>query len=206
MTPEAFSNALKKYAEHPAEHILNFALLRAMKQARYVSEHDIHFGLASPAYTHFTSPIRRYPDLLVHRIVKYLIKSNSAPDQAPKDDALSKMLDHCNYRERLAVDAERECKKIKQVRLMYRHYGDEFEAMIVGVTEKGIFARVNEPFCEGFIPVETLLGEYHYNEDKMELRDRKGQRVFRLGDAIEVSVIRTDLIDRTIEFGIAGEE
>lgn len=181
----------------PASEMLNMALLRAMKQAVYASVHGIHFGLASTAYTHFTSPIRRYPDLVVHRLLKGALLGAKSPPPAE----LTQITEHCSYRERVAQEAERESRKIKQTRLMRRHLGDEFEGKIVGLGERGLYVQLIEPFVEGFVPSASLKDDlYEFDERKMQLVGRKRRRVFGVGQPVRIRVVRADLERRQVEF------
>jgi len=172
-------------------------LLRSMKKAIYSEAHEIHYGLASPAYTHFTSPIRRYPDLVVHRILRAALRGEAPPKTAE----LAKIADHSSYRERLATDAERESIKIKQVRYAHTHLGDEYEAQIVGMTEKGLFVQIRSPFIEGLVSVEAMgMDFFAFNEERMVFAGRKTRRTFSVGDSLHVRVARADLDRLEIDF------
>ena len=203
---------VKKLEGHPAASLLNTSLLRSMKQAVYSSVHNIHFGLASPAYTHFTSPIRRYPDLVVHRLLRRALRVENGLDRTLKkadrpqlEKDLEAVAEHCSYRERLASDAEREAIKLKQVRIMLPKLGEEFEGKIVGMIESGMFVRLGEPFVEGMIPQDTMNDDhFEFNEEKMIFFGRRTKRVFRVGDAVKVKLARADVERRTIDFELIG--
>lgn len=198
-SPMVIADVVRKLHGHPAQQMLNSALLRSMKQAIYSAEPKGHFGLASSNYTHFTSPIRRYPDLLVHRLLKQILKSQ-AVDKSELQQDLEKHCEHCSYRERLASDAEREAIKLKQVRLMEAHLGEDFEAQVSGMTENGLYTQILEPFVEGFVPKESLGDDqFEFNESRMIFSGRRNKRMFKIGDKISVQVVRADRIRRQIE-------
>jgi ribonuclease R len=186
------------------------ALLRSMKQAVYSSVHAIHFGLASPGYTHFTSPIRRYPDLVVHRLLRWALRvtGKKLPALKPKErDLLEKDLvditEHCSYRERIASDAERESIKLKQVRAMTKYVGDEFDGKIVGMMEAGLFVQVDDPYSEGLVTKDSMTDDfYQYDEDRMMFIGRRKRRTFKTGDMVKIRVLRADIDRRQIDFGL----
>jgi ribonuclease R len=179
----------------PAAKVLNFLLLRSMKQAYYSSENLRHFGLASQAYSHFTSPIRRYPDLIVHRLLKaFLHKSKKEAKEAPgtvAEDLAAAAL-HCSQRERVAVDAERELIRMKQVRFAEKHLGEEHEGTVIGVTAKGAFVELTTVFIEGFVPIDRLGPDFAYNEKLKILRGKRTGRTIRIGDPLYVQIAKTN--------------
>lgn len=196
-TPKGLSKALKKLESHPGKAMLHMALLRSMKQAHYTDEHGIHFGLASDAYTHFTSPIRRYPDLIVHRTLKGLIDSS----QKAKNTDYAQIAQHCSDRERIATEAERESIRIKQVRYMLKHLGEVFDATIIGIIEKGLFAQISDPYVEGMISRDSMDDDYYqFNEERMIFYGTRKKRTFQIGQKIRVQVTRADLDRRQIDF------
>ena len=209
--PKILADLVRKLEGHPAQALLSSSLLRSMKQAIYSSTHGIHYGLASEGYTHFTSPIRRYPDLVVHRLVRMVLRwpsqslgqelSHSQRESLEKE--LAEICEHTSLRERLASEAERESIRMKQVRLMQTHLGGEFKCQINGVSPSGIYVQVQEPYVEGFIPVESLEDDYYeFIEEKMILLGRRTRRVFRVGESVQVRVVRADLERRQVEFGL----
>jgi ribonuclease R len=191
------------------EQVLNQLLLRSMKQAVYTADHGDHFGLASGAYTHFTSPIRRYPDLVVHRQLKQLIQLKgdlSSVDTKKQTEQLTEIADHCSYRERLAAEAERESIKMKQVRLMMKHLGEEFDAKANGLNDNGVFAQVLNPWVEGFIPKDSLTeDQFKYVQQKMCYLGYRTKKVLKIGQLIKIQVVRADLEQRLIEFKLVSE-
>ena len=209
-SPKLLSEVVRRLEGHPAQSLLNMALLRSMKQAVYSSTHVIHYGLASPGYTHFTSPIRRYPDLVVHRLIRHVlnIKQKTEKPLNPNtrgklEKELAEICEHCSYRERLAADAERESIKLKQVRLMRKHLGDEFDAKIVGMAESGIFAQVSDPYAEGMISQESMTDDfYQFNEERMVFSGRRKKRTFKIGDLVRIRVIKADIDRRQIDFSL----
>ena len=208
--PKSLAELVKLFDEHPASDLLNTSLLRSMKQAIYSSTHGIHFGLASEAYTHFTSPIRRYPDLIVHRLIRraLTVEHGKAPRLAPAErDRLEKELEavceHTSYRERIATQAERESIRLKQVRAMIPHIGEEIRGKIVGMNEIGFFVQIPEPFVEGMVSRETLKDDfYEYQEERMRMVGRRRGKVFRVGAEVRVRVARADIERRQIEFDL----
>jgi ribonuclease R len=219
VSPKVLADVVRRVEGHPAQDLLNMALLRSLKQAIYSSTHGQHYGLASEAYTHFTSPIRRYPDLVVHRLIRWALrveKRIEAPLKRHERDELEKELaeicDHCSYRERVAAEADREAIRLKQVRLMSRHLGDEFDAKVIGMTETGLFVQIATPFCEGMVSRDSMNDDfYEFNEERMVFFGRRTRRTYKVGQALKVRVVRTDLDRRQIDFGIisaasAGED
>jgi len=192
---------------HPAQTLLNTMLLRSMKQAVYSAEHKGHFGLASEAYTHFTSPIRRYPDLVVHRLLRLAVRTQLGKTHRPHPreiETFAKQLDsiasHCSYRERLAAEADREAIRLKQARYMLKHMGEEFEGKVNGLIENGIFVEIRTPFVEGFIHRDTLSDFFIFNEERMTFTGKRSRKTFKIGDQIRVRVARADIEKRTIDF------
>jgi ribonuclease R len=202
--PKVLANIANQIQGHPAEILLNSTLLRSMKQARYDAFHEGHYGLASGAYTHFTSPIRRYPDLLVHRILRRIVRdgaeSLSDSDKQALDAQLSEQTEHCSYRERIASTAERESIRLKQVRIAKQHLGDEFEGRIVGMMEKGFFVQVDDPFFEGMVSRDNLNDDfYQFNEERMMFVGKRKRRIFRLGDLVKIRVEAASLELRRVD-------
>lgn len=208
LNPKAFQQLLKEIAKSPAAELLNLGFLRSMKQARYTSEHGSHFGLASEAYTHFTSPIRRYPDLIVHRMLKRALKGGIPPaERGEIEKKLELDMLHCNYRERLASEAERESIRLKQVRVMTDHLGEEFDGEVGGMTTTGMFIRLKDQYIEGRVAYELIPGDsYEFLEEKMIVRGRRTKKTFRIGDPVRIQVAAADLERRMIDFALVGLE
>jgi ribonuclease R len=195
------SDLVQRLEGHPAQSLLNMALLRAMKQAVYSAAHGIHFGLASPGYTHFTSPIRRYPDLVVHRILRMALRKEKPHGSLERE--LEEIAEHCSYRERVAQDAEREAIRLKQTRAMVERLGDEFDARVIGMAEAGLFVELDDPYVEGLISVDSMTDDaYQFNEERMVFAGRRKKRTFKIGDRVRVRAVRADLDRRQVDFAL----
>jgi len=197
-TPAEFQKFISSIAGRPEERMLSYLMLRSFKQAIYSAENIGHFGLASDAYTHFTSPIRRYPDLVVHRILKSAIarrKSSTQPGQ------LEAIASESSERERTADQAERELIDWKKMILMERHLGDVFEAIIIAVWKDGFTVELIDQFIEGFVS-SSDLPESHYRFDPNErtLVSRNAKKRYRIGDRLPVQVARIDKLFRRAYF------
>ncbi|MCL2303961.1 MAG: ribonuclease R [Planctomycetaceae bacterium] len=186
---------LDKAKGTPAESAVQFSLLRAMQRAVYSPEEEGHYALASDCYTHFTSPIRRYPDLTIHR----LLWSEEGKQRA--DSSLHFLGIHCSERERRAEDAERELVKLKLIDFMSRNIGMQLDAVITGMNPSGIFAQGIEIPAEGLIPIETLPDDhYRFDRQARSIIGRRKNRGFRLGDRLRVEVVAADFNARVIDF------
>jgi ribonuclease R len=207
------ADMVRRIDGHAAQTLLNMQLLRSMRQAVYSAEHDIHFGLASRAYTHFTSPIRRYPDLVVHRLLREALRAEKkhTPKATPErlkelQKDLELTAEHCSYRERIAAEADREAIKLKQVRMMLKHVGDEFDGKILGMIESGFFVQIENPWVEGLVSRDSLADDFYtFDEDSMTFTGRRKRKVFRIGDAVKIRVLRADIDRRTIDFGLVTD-
>jgi ribonuclease R len=195
INPITYQKILRAIEENPASRVLNFLMLRSMKQAYYTTNNLKHFGLASQAYSHFTSPIRRYPDLMVHRLLKAFIHKSKKEQQMAKGSVakdLEEAAAHCSKQERVATDAERELIRIKQVRYASRHLGEEHEGTVVGINAKGAFVELTDVFVEGFVPIERLGSDFAYNEKLFHLRGKRSGKVIQVGNKIDVQIVRTN--------------
>jgi ribonuclease R len=201
--PKDLQKLLEKVAGKPEERFLSVLMLRAMARARYSMENAGHFGLALQDYTHFTSPIRRYPDLIVHRILKALIKGTK-----PEMNALQKMrhsipeiAEHCSITERRADEAEREFIQLKKVEFMHDKLGEVYEGYISGVAPYGLFIELKDIFVDGLVPLKYMDDdEYAYHEKRHFFKGRRTGKVIRLGDVVKVQVVRVDRDKREIDF------
>jgi len=202
--PKVLAEFIRTLKEHPAEVVLATALLRSMRQAIYSATYGEHYGLASTAYTHFTSPIRRYPDLVVHRQLRAALHRKQKLSSNELDSLqteLEEIAEHCSYRERIASEAERESIRFKQVRLMAKHLGEEFEGKVNGLSERGMYIQLDHPYCEGMVTVDSLKDDfYQFHEERMMLVGRKKKRIFQIGQRVKIQVVRVDLDSRQIEF------
>ncbi|GAK57685.1 ribonuclease R [Candidatus Vecturithrix granuli] len=201
--PKDFQKLLHQVRHRPIEHLVNILALRAMKQARYSIKNSGHFGLASTCYTHFTSPIRRYPDLIVHRILKEISQGTgfSVQDVEKQQQMLETIAEHSSLRERAAMEAEREIVLIKKLRFMQDKIGDIFDGVISGVTSFGLFVELREYFVEGLVHVTQLHDDhYHYHEETYSLVGEQFRKRYRIGDSVRVQVAHVDLGRRQIDF------
>lgn len=203
--PKDFQKLLIQVRHKPIEHLVNILALRAMKQARYTIKNNGHFGLASACYTHFTSPIRRYSDLIVHRILKQIREgAGFSPEAVEKRQrVLETIAEHSSLRERAAMEAEREIVLIKKLRFMQDKVGDVFEGVISGVTSFGLFVELREFFVEGLVHVTQLHDDhYYYQEETYSLVGERFRKRYRIGDSVQVQVAHVDMGRRQIDFHI----
>jgi len=183
------------------EKVVNNILLRSMKWAKYASRNQGHFGLASEAYTHFTSPIRRYPDLIVHRLLK---RALAKKEGKVSEEELAKRADHLSRRERVAMEAEREIVARYRIRFMKERIGDVFEGVISGVTAFGFFVELTDIFVEGLVRVTSLHDDYYqYHEKRYCLVGERTHKTFSIGDKVSVRLERVEVERRHLDFGLA---
>ncbi len=202
--PRHFQHLVDRIHGTPEERPIAFLMLRTMQKARYDAANLGHFGLAAHSYTHFTSPIRRYPDLVVHRVLRELRHGTASAERREElDDALPEVARHTSAMERRAQEAERELLQWKKVRFMADKVGDVFTGYITGVAPFGLFVELVEHFVEGLVHVTTLADDfYRFDEQSRVLFGERTKKVYRLGDAVRVQVIRVDLHRRQVELGI----
>lgn len=201
ISPGEMQEIMKQVEGTGAERIVNYVLLRSLPQARYSEEHGPHFGLASGCYTHFTSPIRRYPDLLVHRILRATLHDRLSPERSRKLAArLPELALHSSEQERVAMEAERECVELKKVEYMAGREGTEYTAVINGVSSFGFFVEL-ENTVEGLVHVSRLLDDYYtLDEKRYALAGERTGKTYRLGDSVRVRLEKVDLEAKTIDF------
>ena len=212
--PSELQRLLAQADGRPEERMINYSLLRCMRQARYAADNVGHFGLASDCYCHFTSPIRRYPDLVVHRILKAALAITTEKGQGGKctsrqlaiaTEKLAEIAEHTSKRERVAMEAERDVVEMKKLQYMQQHVGEEFDGYITGVTNFGFFVELEELFVEGLVHISTLTDDMYIHAEKQHsLIGRRTGTVFRIGDAARVAVTSVSPGTRRIEFTLAA--
>jgi len=203
--PSALQAVIKASEGTPAQAMIHLMVLRSLKQAAYSPVNKGHFGLASACYTHFTSPIRRYPDLIVHRIIKERLHSHLREAHWKKD--LPAIAAHTSRRERVAVEAEREYLDLQKVRLMESRVGETFTGVISSVTNFGIFVQLNEFFVEGLVHVTTLGQDYFvFDEARMTLRGRRTGQTFSMGQKVNVRLAAANALKRQLDFQLLSAE
>ena len=202
--PGEIQKLLDRIAGTPEEAMLSRLTLRSMKRAQYATDCSGHFGLAAPYYCHFTSPIRRYPDLQIHRIIKENLRGRLTAERVEHYEAiLSEVAKHSSETERRADEAERETVKLKKVDYMERHIGEEYDGVISGITAYGLYVELANT-VEGLVHVNSLEGDfYEFDENASELRGVRTGLAYRLGEKVRVRVKGTDRLCRTIDFEMA---
>ena len=207
VAPRDLQQLLDQVAGRPEERMINQVMLRGMKQACYSPENVGHFGLAAHDYCHFTSPIRRYPDLVVHRILRGALgkKGLSEHEKQRLAQTLPEIGEQTSARERRAMEAERDIVALKKCQFMVQHQGESFAGIISGVQAFGLFVELKEFFLEGLLRVSSLGDDfYHFEEERHRLVGEHGRRVFQIGDEIQVRVEHVDVERRQIDFVLEG--
>lgn len=200
----AFQRLTRKLEGKPEERILTYLMLRSLKQARYSEENRGHYALAAPTYTHFTSPIRRYPDLMVHRILGAMLDR-----EAPRftKEQLRDIAEASSATERRADEAERELVEWKKAKFMEQHVGEQFPALVISVTRYGLFVELEQFFVEGLVPIDTLPGDiYRFHENARKIIGERSRREFSIGDRVQVTLDRVDALERKLQFSIVEPE
>jgi ribonuclease R len=234
ITPRMYQKLTEKIAGKPEERILSFLMLRSLRQARYSEKNEGHFALAAPCYTHFTSPIRRYPDLIVHRIAKELLDSgvdghgdfaSSGTRFAPHkhephtpapvfepiaEGELAAVAQESSQSERRAADAERELVDWKKIKFMRDRVGESFSGMILNATKYGLFVELDDLFVEGLVPLQSLGmmdgDRYTYRENTRQIIGDRWGRKFSVGERVRVVLDRVDAVEKRLQFSILEEE
>jgi ribonuclease R len=236
VTPQMYQRLTAKIQGKPEERILSYLMLRSLKQARYSEANAGHFALASPSYTHFTSPIRRYPDLIVHRLLRYLLRAGASPQGFPilssepqpwgekdakarpphekgrqegplPEDELNAMAAESSQAERRADDAERELIEWKKIRFMQDRVGEDFKGIILSCTKYGFFVELDEIFIEGMVPIASLQDDqYFFRDTDRTIVGGRNGRVFKIGQRVHVLLDRIDRQARRLQFALMPEE
>ena len=203
MSQEALQEIMRKVEGEPYADVLSMMLLRSMQQARYSEHNHGHYGLAAEYYTHFTSPIRRYPDLMVHRMVREYGKSQEVAEHF--EQVLPDIASQSSSRERRAIDAEREVEAMKKAEYMEDYVGEEYDAVVSSVVKFGLFVELPNT-VEGLIHITNLPEYYHFNERDLTLRGEKSGVTFRVGQQIRIKVERADKMTGEIDFSYIPSE
>ena len=204
--PKSFSDVLEQVKGKPEERVVSNLILRTLKIARYESENKGHFGIASKYYCHFTSPIRRYPDLFIHRIISKYLESNYQLTEEQLEKYHKQAVQYAqssSEREKIAQKVERDAEDIKKAEFMQNKVGEEYDGIISSITSFGIFVEL-ENTVEGLIRFENLGDEYFiYDENRKTLQGEKSKKIYKIGDAIHIKVIYADKLTRRIDFSIS---
>lgn len=205
--PKELQKLLARIADSPEEVLISRLTLRSMKQARYSTECTGHFGLAAKYYCHFTSPIRRYPDLQIHRIIKENLRGRMDPERvAHYEELLPEVAEHSSKTERRADEAERETEKMKKAEYMLGHIGEVYEGVISSITSWGMYVELPNT-VEGLIHVSNLYDDrYYYREESHAMVGTDTGKIYKLGQSIPVRVLGADKQTRTIDFVPAVED
>lgn len=214
--PGDYQSLIASVQERPDRHVIESVMLRSLSQARYQPENLGHFGLNYPAYAHFTSPIRRYPDLLVHRALRSVIRAQSASTQVRRVEgakllaphktypydfaAMNELGEQCSMTERRADEAARDVMSWLKCEYLQDRVGEVFDGVVSGVTGFGLFVELQEVYADGLVHVATLQNDYyHFDASGHRLIGDRTRRVYRLGDRVRVQIARVDLDERKID-------
>ncbi len=206
-SPKDYSKLIERITGRPDSHLLQTVLLRSLRQAIYSPENKGHFGLAHDAYTHFTSPIRRYPDLMIHRGIKYLIHKKASKEFLYPQKSIHEIGVHCSTTERRADLATRDATDWLKCEYMLNKQGQVFKGIISDVTSFGVFVELNDIYVQGLLHITSLKNDYYRHDATNHLlQGRQSGQIYRLGDPIEVLVARVDLDKRLMDFELAEEK
>ena len=200
VTPAYFQKILEGIKGTPEEIIIEEVALRSMMKAIYSTNNIGHFGLGFADYTHFTSPIRRYPDLMVHRLLRQYARFIPGKDYSYEFRQLNRICEQSSRMERLAVEAERESVRLKQNEYISQHIGEQFEGVISGVLSFGIFVELVDTLVEGLVHIRDMSDYYIFDEKTYTLTGRDSNRILRLGDTVWIEVARVNLEEGKVDF------
>ena len=199
---KSINSLLDKVEGKPEQNLIETLAVRSMAKAKYSTENIGHYGLAFPFYTHFTSPIRRYPDMMVHRILAQYLENGESKNKKKYEEKCK----HSSEMEKSAMDAERASIKYKQAEFMQDKVGMVFEAMISGLTDWGIYAEISENKCEGMISMQSLQDDfYEFDEDNYRIIGRQSRKIFQLGDCIKIEVKSVNLAKRQLDYSLVED-
>ena len=199
---KSINSLLQQIDQKPEKNLLDTLAIRSMSKAIYTTQNIGHYGLHFTHYTHFTSPIRRYPDVIVHRLLQHYLTQKTPP----KTDDLEQHLKHCTDQEILATKAERDSIKFMQVKYISKHIGSIQKGSISGVTERGVFIELVESKCEGFVRIQDLPDDYYYYDAaQLKMIGQQTKKEYQLGDPVQVTIVSTDLIKRQIDLSITDD-
>jgi ribonuclease R len=204
VSSRAYQKLVAKLEGKPEERILTYLMLRSLKQAKYSAENYGHFALAASSYTHFTSPIRRYPDLVVHRILSEYMDRRTT---SISEDQLRTIAEQSSDTERRADEAERELIEWKKARFMENRVGEEFDALIISTTRFGFFVELEKYFVEGLVPIDSLPGDnYRFHENARKIMGERSRREYSIGDRVHVVLDSVDALQRKLTFAVVEAE
>lgn len=201
--PKTIQKLIKFLSDKKEFKILSSLLLRSMQKAVYKPQNLGHFGLASNCYTHFTSPIRRYPDTTVHRLLRTYLFENKLDDNTIMhwEDKLNYVAEHSSLKERSSIDCEREVEDMKMAEYMEKHIGEEFEGMISSVMSFGMFVELDN-LIEGLVPIKDMNDFFHYDEERMTLTGERSHIKYTIGDRVLIRVVRASKVEKIIDFEV----
>lgn len=204
--PKDFQKILEDVEGEDEESVINMLMLRTMQKAKYSNKRDIHFGLSTEFYTHFTSPIRRYPDLIVHRLLKtYIANRLGRVNQTSLENSLEKSADHLSMTERRSEDTEREVEDLMKCKYMTKYIGEIFEGTISSVTDFGIFVELDNT-VEGLFMYKFSDDHYEYMEDSLQAHNTNNHKFYSIGDRVKIKVLDVDLKNKNIDFDLLEED
>jgi len=202
--PRDFNRLTRQVRDRPDSSAISMAMLRSLPQARYTPKNAGHFGLALDAYAHFTSPIRRYPDLLVHRAIRHIVRGGKAGKYLYSADQMERLGATLSAHERRAEDATREVEALLKCQFMVDKIGQRFSGVITGVTNFGVFVQLSDLAIDGLVHVSSLDNDYYqFDAGALQLVGERSGKVYRIGDGLEVRVHKVDLETRRIDFRLA---